>query len=384
MPGGAVLQRHSELRRRKSRVLILQAIVLVLIPTLLAGAYYGLIATPRFVSTSQAKIEKAQGSMAAAGILESALPLLGGNSSTAHISLVRDYIRSPQILTELQAVLDLRGSYTSEDIDWLSRLDKNATDEEFLDYYRDRLRVSVDQQNGALTLEVEGFTAEDAQATATAILTLSDQLLNDLSAQARDDAVSFAQREVRNAEDRLAKARLALTRYRNKSGQLDPTRSAEALGSIVAGLESQLATARTELVQMQQFMRPDSIPIVAKKSQIEALEKQIAQETKRLAAEGGIKNNRPLADSLEEYSALKIEEEFATQAYTAAAANLELSRAEARRKILYLVPFVKPTLADEATRPDIPRSIATVFVIALLAFGIFKLLTAAIREHLHG
>jgi len=383
MPAGPALRRHSELRRRKSRALIFQLVLLVILPTFLSAVYYGLIATPRYVSEARAKIEKAQGNIATAGILESAMPLLGGGGGASHISIVREYIRSPQILSELQAVLDLRKIYSSDRIDWLSRLPRDATDDEFLDYYRDRLHVSVDQQSGVLTLQVESFTAEDAQATATAILTLSDQLLNDLSIQARDDALAFARRELKTAEARLARARLAMTRYRNRSGQLDPTRSAEALGGIVAGLEAQLATARTELTQLQQFMRPDSIQIVAKKNQIDALEKQIAAESLRLTKRGGTAKDRPLSNTLEEYSVLKIEEEFATQAYTAAAASLELSRAEALRKTLYLVPFIKPTLADVTTEPDIPRSVGTVFVIALLAFGIFKLLTAAIREHLH-
>jgi capsular polysaccharide transport system permease protein len=60
---------------------------------------------------------------------------------------------------------------------------------------------------------------------------------------------------------------------------------------------------------------------------------------------------------------------------------MELARAEAQKKQLYLERIVQPNLPDHNLEPHRLRSILMVFVLSLVAWGVLGLLITAIREH---
>ena len=62
-------------------------------------------------------------------------------------------------------------------------------------------------------------------------------------------------------------------------------------------------------------------------------------------------------------------------------AALETARSEAQRQQLYLERLVRPNLPDDAVEPRRLRSIATVLILSLIAWGVVSLLVASIREH---
>ena len=64
-----------------------------------------------------------------------------------------------------------------------------------------------------------------------------------------------------------------------------------------------------------------------------------------------------------------------------AVAQLESASSEARRKQLYLQRVVEPTVADSPVLPLRTRSILTVLISTLLAYGALVLVVAGLREH---
>ena len=82
-----------------------------------------------------------------------------------------------------------------------------------------------------------------------------------------------------------------------------------------------------------------------------------------------------------EFERLALQSEFADKQLGVALAALESARSEAARKQLYLERLVQPSLPDKAMEPRRVRSIATVFLFGLLAWGMGSLILAAIREH---
>ena len=367
-------QRYRALRLRRTRNLVIQALLFVALPTLLGALYFGLIATPRYVSEAKAKIEKSRG-IATESLFSS---VLGGSSGSGYVEVLKEYILSQQMVSDLSRLMDLRATFGVPEADWLSRADDDATAEEFLDYFRDRVHVSVDNRSGVLTLEVEAFTPAEAQLIGKNIMGLSEDLVNRMSKDTRDDAVENAKRDLQAAEERLTDLRLRMAELRTRTGQVDPGRSAAAMDDVVAGLQVELSKAEAELTNLLTYMRPDAPQVVALRARAGALQKQVEAEQRRVAAAG----KGAVTQSLSEYEALRIEAEFAQEAYVATAANLEAARAEARRKQMYLVAFVQPNLPDEATRPDPVMGTLTVFCIALLSFGIVRMVVTALRENL--
>jgi capsular polysaccharide transport system permease protein len=228
---------------------------------------------------------------------------------------------------------------------------------------------------------VQGYSRADANALATAIIELSDSLVNEMSSRLRTDALQFARAEVERAEQRLQDARLAMKRFQNEHGDLNPEETASAIGGIIANLESKLAQVRTDISAKSTYLRDDSPAMKALYAQERALEQQLERERQRLAGKQGEGGDRKYSDLLADYEELRIREEFALKSYEAAQTALETARVEASRKQLYLVSFVEPTMPDEATKPERFRNTLVVFLGGVVAFGLIMLIGAAIREH---
>ena len=79
---------------------------------------------------------------------------------------MRDYILARDMLDELDRRLDLRGQYAASTVDILSRLWPDATEEEFLEYYRDKVEVEVEAGTDITVLTVRAFDADMAKKVA--------------------------------------------------------------------------------------------------------------------------------------------------------------------------------------------------------------------------
>ena len=256
-------------------------ILCVVVPTVAAGVYYGLFVTDRYVSNAQVTVKTAgQGAIGAE--MGSLLSGLVSTSGSQEAYVVQEYVRSPDILSELQQWLDLRSQWSRQRIDPISRLDPQASDEDFLEYYRGMITATYDSEKGVINIAVQGFSPDDANALATAIIELSDNMVNRMSDQIRTDTLSFARQEVANAEDRLQEARLEMKRFQNRHGDLNPAETASAIGGIIADLESRLAQVRTEMSAKSSYLRPNSSAMKALEAQERALEEQLEQERERL------------------------------------------------------------------------------------------------------
>ena len=365
-----------ETRRLRRRRFFLRLALFVGLPTLAMLCYTLFVATPRYVSQFEITYQTyGSPQRLSTGLVQTVL----GERSTNSVELsaiLYEYIRSPALLEKLDAQLHLREYYSSRKVDYLSRMTRDASPATFLLYYR--WFVSVSQGSGGyLTVDVQAFDQAFAKKLATAIVQACDRMVDSMSARARNDEVKFAEQEVNREEGRVRRARAALTSFQNAHGDLDPKSSATDLGKIAAALESQLATARSQLTDALSYMSPNSPTVAQLKLKIAALEDQLRVERGRLANTDG---KMPYSQILDQYSALQLEEEFARSAYQAAQQQLAVARANAVRQQNYLIDFAPPSTPDKATVYIPTVYTLTVLLIALVAFGIGSLLTGAFRD----
>ncbi len=364
-------------RRGRWWAVVRPFLVMVGLPTLLTGFYYGLVASDVFVSETRYAIRTGE-QAPAAGFLASMLGPAATTRAGDDASIVRDYILARDMLDELDRRLDLRGHYAAASVDTLSRLWPDATEEEFLEYFRDKVEVEVETGTDITVLRVRAFDAETAQEIADAIIELSERLVNGISERITDDTLRFARRDLGQAEALVREANEAITRFRSESRSIDPGEETSAVLSIVTALEGQLAEARAELLETESIMHSDSVQVKTLKNRVAALNQQVESERARLASEGG----SDLARLIDGYAPLLLEQELAQHRYSSALASLEVARADAQRKQRYLIPFVKPALPDEAIEPERFMNTLIVFFAASLVYGIGALMVAAIHDHM--
>jgi len=352
---------------------------LVAIPTFVVFVYYGFWASDRYVSQSLMTVRTADSQIATAvgGLLGS---IGGTNTGIIDGYVVEEYIQSREIVRKLDEAIDLMSIYTAPEADIWSRLNADASFDELHSYYLSRIDVYFDATANVIHLDVQAYRPGDAQRIAAAIVEISDDMVNRISQRSRTDAMKFALDEVKLAEDRLRENRMTLYRFREEHSDLDPVRSAEAIGGIVASLEGELSRYKTELASLRSYMREDSAQIAGVKARIAAIEQQMLSERGRLTRNPD-QPGTTYSDLLAEYERLLIEEEFARAAYTSSVTALEVARADAGRKQAYLVAFVEPSLPADASKPDRLLIIVSFLVCGLLAYGLLMLIGAAIREH---
>ncbi|MFW6031110.1 MAG: hypothetical protein ACOC9T_00845, partial [Myxococcota bacterium] len=298
-----------DVRKHRARRLVLKLSIAVVLPTLLASVYYGFIDTPQYESATAFTVQKADD--AAAPDIGFLLGSASGSSATPDVHIARTYIRSRdmlEILTEHHGFVE---HYSRSDVDWLSRLAPDATLEDRYEYYLDQLSAEIDTESGALEVSIRAFDPDKAKELSRAILGASEDMVNRMMTDARQDRLELARREVDNAEERLTEVRQAVQKLRAERSEIDPRASAEAMLSVKSSLEAELAAARAELNSMRAALQPGAAQLVAQKQRVASLQGQIASQQRRLADgdEAGI------SGSIAEFEPLLGRKELAEQAY---------------------------------------------------------------------
>src|SRR5260370_5832364 len=133
---------------------------------------------------------------------------------------------SSDAVRELEQKDNLRTVFSRREGDFVTRfpgiLFWRKDFEALFSRYDHFVTVETDTTTGVTALLVKAYRPEDAHMIAHALLTYSEQLINELNERARRDSLDAAQREVDRAEQRIAQIQNELTAYRVKQKMLDP------------------------------------------------------------------------------------------------------------------------------------------------------------------
>ena len=355
-------------------------LVIVVIPSLASFIYYQFIASNIYISEAKYAL-RVNAETPSFGLVDSFMGGASGlESSNEDANIVMDFIQSRDMIIELDKRQALREHYASKDIDLLSRFDSNKSQEEFLMYYRNMVKIDTDTTSKVSTLRVRAFDPLVAQNLAQTIIELSEDLVNNLSNRIVEDSLKFARREVENTEVKVRTANKAMTKFRNESRSFDPGEETSGVMGIITGLEGQLADARTQLLEGRSYMQSESTQVQVLKGKVSALEQQVQEERKRLNSDD--ESDRDYTRLIDDYQPLLLDQELATKQYASALTSLELARIDAQRKQRYLLPFVSPQAPDEAVEPNRLKSIMTIFLALCIIYAIGGLIWAAIKDHM--
>ena len=356
-------------------------VVLVILPTILAGWYLWTRAADRYISRVGFSVRTEE--------LGSAIEMLGGiaelsGSSTNDTAILYSFIQSQELVEDTNRALDLRALWTkgNPDVDPIFVYQPPGTIENLVDYWGRMVEV-YDDDTGLLELHVQAFTAEDAQRIARFIYDQSSDMINRLSAIAREDATRYAREELDEAEERLKNAREALTRFRNETQIVDPSASVQSQMGLLSSLQMQLAETLIDLDIQRQTSSASDPRITQFERKIQVIQTRIDEEREKLGFSGGAGTSgrtEAFADLVGEFERLSVEREFAEQAYTAARAAYDASVAEARRQSRYLAAHVRPTLAESAERPMRLTLLALTALFSFLTWAILVLAAYALRD----
>lgn len=358
----------------RSRVFV----AVVLLPTLLVGAYYFLIASDQYESEAHFLVHSVDPSPTPTVGANSLISLATGASAGQDEAMsVADYLTSHDAVETLRRQSGLVQRFQRGSIDPISRLHGNdPTPERLLKYYRRQVKVEYNTETGITVLTVHAFTPQDAYDLSSKLLTLGEQRVNELNARSYHDGIAVAQDQLKQAEDALEANLTRMTRFRQSRADIDPQMSGQAQVNLVTTLTGQLSAARAQLNGMAGLISPNSPQYRALANRVQALSGQVAAQSRKLTG-----SNDTIAGTLGGYEDLKLRQDFLAKRYDAAASALQHAREQALRQQLYVVRVVNANMPVKSLFPQRLRIMATLVISLLLVYSISWLIAAGVREH---
>lgn len=355
--------------------------VLFVVPVALATLFYSLVAADRYASVAVVSVRDTSSSTSLTST-SSVAALLGGGAgasfSLLDTLLVQNYIQSSDLLLKIDKRLNLRAHYSAPRWDFLFRLPSNARREDFLAYFRNRVRVTLDETSGLLTIEAQGFDPVFAQKIAQAVVAETEAVLNDNAHRIARDRLAFAEEEIQRVAKKQAQARADLLAFQTQHRLLDPISQATANSALTASLQATQAKQESDLKAAEAYLSEDSLQVRSLRSQLDATKAQI--EVERLRATGTVDGSQ-LPALASQYQSLLSLAGFADDEYKMALMTVEQARMDTVRKLKTLMVIEPPTLPDLATYPNRIIDWLTVLAVCGMIFTIVRLAMATIREH---
>ncbi len=361
---------------------LISFVVCVALPLALATYYYAFVASNQYVSEFRFAVTDAKTSsppVAAGGL--TALLGAGPTSEGLQNYIVVDYLTSPQAVEDISTKVDVLDTYSRPDADWVSRFNRNLPKERFIAYWRSMVDAKYDPSSGLATAQVRAFTPQDSLRIADELVALSEALVNKIALRSQQDAVKFAEAEVKRAEARLTDLRTEMTKYRIAEGVIDP------LTNVVASNIQLANTLRATLSQLQAdygalgIQQTNSNAPAARllQARINATKEELRRVEREVA--NSREGNEALAKVVAQYEKLDLERQYAQSMMLSTMQALDQARANAASQHLYLTPYVRPVLAESSTYPRRLFSVIAVGVASFLIWLIGLFVIRTIQEH---
>jgi capsular polysaccharide transport system permease protein len=366
--------------RRRHRLTLYTFLLFVLLPVALLAGYLGSFAQDQYASEAGFSVRKEEGG-GSVDMIGGLTQLTGSASTDAEI--LYDYIRSPDLVADIDRDLDLYGIYSRNyDDDPLFSLAENSTIEQKTDYWRRMVTVEYNEATGLIRLEVRAFTAEEAQAVGRAVIDYSSQMINRLSNAAREDATRYARAELEKAVEQLKTTRAAVTEFRSRTQIIDPLEDIKRQSLRLNNLEAQLTDAMIQLDTLRATVTVARSPQIEQTElRISIIQKQIEEERAKIGlGPDGNDANTGYAQRVAEYERLVVDREVAEERFRATTMLYSAAQAEADRKSRYLAAHVEPTLAEGALYPHVTLILLMTGGFLVLIWALMILIYYSIRD----
>ncbi len=353
--------------------------VIVLVPSVAAAVYFAFIASDQYMVEAQFTV------MGGEVPAPDAIASVTGIPAAAIIQdtqIVTNFIESRAAVEKLDATVGLRRLYSNNDIDFVARFDPSKPIEKLVNYWQSMSSVSIIMPAGIVDCKVRAFSADDARAIGDSVLSISEQLINDLNARLNADAVRDAEQELQRTAERLAAARTAYEKARNDQGVLDAVKQADALNKLITDLRGQLARMNQMYDAQLHSVLSTAPQMRTLKARIDAGRVQIAELEAKLTATDPAEANQTLSNSMTRFAELDLENQIAERLYAGAAASLELAKLTAEHKLMYLNTFVTPVAPQEPRYPKRILDTAAVVLGSLAAWGVLVGVVTIARDHM--
>jgi len=356
-------------RQRRFMLLIARLCVFVFLPTLLAGYYYTMVATPLYTTDSEFVIQQAEAQAAPGGI---AGMFSGTALATSQDSVtVQSYLQSRDAMRRLNEDLGFKAHFSAPDIDPLLRLGEDATSEAAYRLFKRMVRIGYDPSEGIIRMEVRATDPETSAAFSEALISYAEEQVDQLTQRLRADQMTGARESYEEAEEKMQAAQARVVELQERFSVLSSEVEVSLLTTQISALETELTRERLNLQELMSNPSPNRARVDPLQRRVANLETEIATLRARLtqdSAGGGISLARISSELVMAEADVQTRQLMLSQSLQ----QLESARIEANRQVRYLSLGVRPLPPDE---PSHPRAFENTALALLVFAGIYLMLS---------
>ncbi len=338
--------------------------------------YLWLFMADRYQSAAEFKITKQNSTGLDPGLLQLALPGLT-ESGSLDSQIAIGYISSSDLLISIEKEFGLANHFSSPSTDPIFRLKKDASLEDRLEYYRNRISAHFNVETGMTSIVVSTYDPGLSKELADALLEKAEKFVNQINQDIADQQLEFVELEVKRTEEGVKRATEALIAMQNTHNFISPEQEIESSIKAVEKMKTELISAEAQLSTLLRDS-PDSPMIDGLRSRLRSLEELMGIESAKLS--GAEKDRLNLLSA--QFKRLQADLEFAIKLRAGAEVLLEKNRAEAVANSRFLTVIQRPYLPESANYPDRPYATATILVLGALGFVILRTLFLSAFERL--
>jgi capsular polysaccharide transport system permease protein len=378
---------ESDFRRRPSpvdrfepyRLHQMTFLLMVVLPTLVACLYYGLWASDQYAAEVRFGVRQTQEPNISDDVLALMAKGMAVGTTGQEPYLIANYVRSRNLVEDLDRQIRLREIYSRPVGDWFARFDPRGSSEKLWSYWRNMVVVNTDRLSGLVTVRALAFTPDDAVTIVRAIQADAEHIVDQTAQRIRADALSLAEEELARARQRYVDSLLALRRVREGAQTVDPEKAIEATATTLTGAIRQKLGLERDLAFNKRVVSASAPQIQVLNQRIRAMDEQIAALNRSLTSRD--EADRTAADVISRFEERELARRFSERLMEITQSSYERSRVEEARQHMYLTTFVEPVRPDLAEYPKRARMIAFIAVLALVVWVITLVLVAAVKDH---
>lgn len=366
-------------KKRRHFGIVFSFLLLVLLPLAAASWYLWTRAVDQYPSSVAFTVRREE-SASASNILGSLSNLSSASSSDSDILF--EFIQSQELVLAIDKALDLRALYSRHHAqDPYFSLPSDSTIEVLLDYWSDMVQISYAPGTGLLKLRVLAFDPNEAREIAAEIFSQSSEMINKLSAIAREDSIRYAREDLDRAVEQLKQARLKVTAFRSRTQIIDPNADIQVQMGLLNTLQQQLGEELINFDLLRENTRESDPRVLQVEQRINAIRNRIRQERQKFGSGGDTASDgNDYVTVIAEFERLIVDREFAEQRYTAALSNFDVAQAKAQRQSRYLAAYINPTTAESSQFPDRILNLGLLALILLSAWSTLVLIYYSLRD----
>jgi capsular polysaccharide transport system permease protein len=358
-----------ENHRRKR--LFLKKLALLIVASLLVTILISCLTTPFYEAESIVTI-KTNALNNGPSTSSSIVPTSVSPNIMQYLFSAREYIYSRDMMHRMEKEQGYLSYFKNKGIHFLSQpFSSKLTGRDDYSYYKRRVKVAIDLQEGLLRIKVQAKNQEDSTRFANALLGYAEHWVNALSDRMFKDKIKEAEDSLSLREKKLEAARLALVNFQISKRDVNPRETIAEIYKNLHDIKTKIKEREREIAVYKRSNVNESPVVERLRGQLSILRQQQKSLHLRLIDKGELSMNKVLSG----FESALIEKDVAEKEWEVALKSLENVKSDIFNQRQYFLTIVPPI---SSSLPVEPQLISLFLLIFIALYGLVTV-TALIK-----